>query len=151
MSCCQKCPVIASVVTDQAARYLQQSVWVGKHLYLGVFREYMNNWQLLFLNQWKRENGRRNVFMTKSPRKNVPDVGIQLRAACMWSGHYSDRATTPSISTKRKRTNIATENQFLHFEFHVHALYGDVLTLKNVKIRGKVLFDSTAEYRVLRS
>ena len=34
--------VIASAVTDQAARYLQQSVWVGKHLYLGVFWEYMN-------------------------------------------------------------------------------------------------------------
>ena len=26
----------------------------------------------------KRENGRRNVFMTKSPRKNVPGVGIKL-------------------------------------------------------------------------
>ena len=34
--------VIASVVTDQAARCLQQSVWVGKHLYLGVLWEYMN-------------------------------------------------------------------------------------------------------------
>ena len=34
-----------------------------------------NNWQLLFLNQRKRENGRRNFFITKSPRKNVPDVG----------------------------------------------------------------------------
>ena len=41
-----------------------------------------SNWQLLFLNQRKRENGRRNVFMTKSPRKNVPDVGTELRAAC---------------------------------------------------------------------
>ena len=37
--------------------------------------------QLLFLNQWKRENGRRFFFMTKSPRKNVPDVGIELRTA----------------------------------------------------------------------
>ena len=34
--------VIASAVTDQAARCLQQSVWVGKHLYLGVFWEYVN-------------------------------------------------------------------------------------------------------------
>ena len=34
--------IIGSAVTDQAARCLQQSVWVGKHLYLGVFREYMN-------------------------------------------------------------------------------------------------------------
>ena len=32
-------------------------------------------------------------FMTKSPRKNVPDVGIELGAACMPSGHASDRAT----------------------------------------------------------
>ena len=24
-----------------------------------------------------RENGRRNVFMTKTPRKNVPDIGIK--------------------------------------------------------------------------
>ena len=34
-------------------------------------------------------------FMTKSPRKNVPDVGIELGAACMPSGLASDRATVP--------------------------------------------------------
>ena len=44
-------------------------------------------------NQQKRENGHRNFFMTKSPRKNVPDVGIELGATCMPSGHASDRAT----------------------------------------------------------
>ena len=33
--------------------------------------------------------------MTKSPRKNVPDVGIELWAACMPSEHASDRATAP--------------------------------------------------------
>ena len=44
---------------------------------------FASNLQLLFLNQRKRENGRRNVFMTKSPRKNVPDAGIELGAACM--------------------------------------------------------------------
>ena len=54
-----------------------------------------SNWQLLSLNQWKRENGRRNVFMTKSPWKSVPDVGIELGAACMPSGLASDRATAP--------------------------------------------------------
>ena len=48
-----------------------------------------------FLNQRMRENGRTNVFMTKSPRKNVLDVGIDLGAACMPSGHASDGATTP--------------------------------------------------------
>ena len=56
---------------------------------------FASNWQLLFLNQRKRENGRRNVFMTKSQRKNVPDVGIELGAACMPSEHASDRATAP--------------------------------------------------------
>ena len=52
---------------------------------------------------------------------------------------------TLQFSTKTKRANIATENHFLHFE--LHAFYGDVLTLKNAEIRGKVLFKSTAEYR----
>ena len=33
--------------------------------------------------------------MTKSPRKNVPDVGIELGAACMPSGYASDRGTAP--------------------------------------------------------
>ena len=31
--------------------------------------------------------------MTKSPRKNEPDVGIELGAACMQSGYATDRAT----------------------------------------------------------
>ena len=56
---------------------------------------FASNWQLLFLNQRKRENGRRNAFITKSPRKNVPDVGIELGAGCMPSGHASDRVTAP--------------------------------------------------------
>ena len=34
-------------------------------------------------------------FMTKSPRKNVADVGIELGAACMPSELASDRATAP--------------------------------------------------------
>ena len=29
---------------------------------------------MLFLNQRKRKNGRRNIFMTKSSRKDVPDA-----------------------------------------------------------------------------
>ena len=36
--------------------------------------------------------------MTKSQRKNVPDVGIKLGATCMPSGHASDRATAPGRS-----------------------------------------------------
>ena len=35
--------------------------------------------------------------MTKPPRKNVPDVGIELGAACMPSELASDRATAPGI------------------------------------------------------
>ena len=33
--------------------------------------------------------------MTKSPRKNVPDVGIEVGAACMPSELASDRVTAP--------------------------------------------------------
>ena len=33
--------------------------------------------------------------MTKSPRKNVPDVGIEPGAACMPNELASDRATAP--------------------------------------------------------
>ena len=35
--------------------------------------------------------------MTKSPRKNVPDMGIELGAACMPSELASDRATLPGL------------------------------------------------------
>ena len=35
--------------------------------------------------------------MTKSPRKNVLDVGIELRAACMLGELASDRATMPGL------------------------------------------------------
>ena len=47
---------------------------------------------------WISERGRMAVeffFTTKSSRKYVPDVGIELGAACMPSGHASDRATAP--------------------------------------------------------
>ena len=39
--------------------------------------------------------------MTKSPRKNVPGVGIELGAACMPSGNASDRATAPGLSSRK--------------------------------------------------
>ena len=60
----------------------------------------VSNWQLLFLNLRKRENGHRNVFMTKSPRKTVSDVGIELGPACMPSELASDQATAPSSMKK---------------------------------------------------
>ena len=56
---------------------------------------FASNWQMLFLNQRRRENGRRNVFITKSPWKNVPNVGIELGAACMPTELASDQATAP--------------------------------------------------------
>ena len=56
------------------------------------------NWHLLFENRRKRENGCKNFFMTKSPLKNVTDVGIELEAACMPSGHASDRAAAPGLN-----------------------------------------------------
>ena len=49
--------------------------------------------------------------MTKSPRKNVPDVGIELGAACMLSGHASDRATAPG---KMSLYHLqATDNEYV--------------------------------------
>ena len=51
------------------------------------------NWQLLFLNQRKRKNGRRNNFMTKSSRKDVPDARIDRDASWFPSDMTTDRAT----------------------------------------------------------
>ena len=51
------------------------------------------NLQLLFLNQRKRNNWRRNIFMTKSSRKNVPDGGVYLGKTRITSGIATDRAT----------------------------------------------------------
>ena len=76
--------------------------WVSLLGSLPVFsaHSFASNWQLLFLNQQKREKGHRNVFMTKSPRKSVPDVGIELGAACMPSWHASNRATATRHTKK---------------------------------------------------
>ena len=38
------------------------------------------NSRMLFLNQRKRKNGRRNIFMTKSSRKDVPDARVDRGA-----------------------------------------------------------------------
>ena len=64
---------------------------------------YASIWQLLFLIQRKRENGRRIFSMTKFPQKNVPDVGIELGAACIPSEHASDRATAWMRCVARRR------------------------------------------------
>ena len=44
--------------------------------------------------------------MTKSPRKNVPDVGIELGAACMPSELASDRATAPGSFIERNLQSL---------------------------------------------
>ena len=41
------------------------------------------NRQMIFLNQLKRKNGRRNIFTTKSSPKNVPDAKIDHDASCI--------------------------------------------------------------------
>ena len=48
--------------------------------------------------------------MTKSPRKNVPDMGIELGAACMPSELASDRATAPG--TKSEKNTKISESKF---------------------------------------
>ena len=50
----------------------------GSFLVLSV-HSFAINWRLLLLNQRRRKNGRRNIFVTKSLRKNVPDVGGRSR------------------------------------------------------------------------
>ena len=78
---------------------------------------------MVFLNQRKRENGRRNVFMTKSPQKNVPDVGIELGAACMPSEHASDRATAPGL------TNL---NRFVSYKFMLFFKEAELIEFMNI-------------------
>ena len=53
--------------------------------------------------------------MTKSPRKNVPNVGIEIGAACMPSELASDRATAPgnldgAINRHHKRADLIIIN-----------------------------------------
>ena len=70
---------------------------LGSLSVLGV-HSFASNWQLPFLNQWKGENGHRNLFMTKSQRKNVlPDVRTKPLTVCIPGGRVSDRATAPGF------------------------------------------------------
>ena len=57
------------------------------------------NRQLLFLNQQKRKNGRRNVFMTKSSQKNVLDTRIDRSASSIPSDITTDLTIGPSYIT----------------------------------------------------
>ena len=64
--------------------------------------------------------------MTKSPRKNVPDVGIELGAACMPSEHASDQATTPG------RFPLETYHMY---EGIYKALLVKIFVLENMEIK----------------
>ena len=86
---------------------------------------FTSNWQLLFLNQRMRENGRRNVFMIRLPRKNVPDLGIELGATCMPREHASDRATAPGAYSRARACCACTSSgmgglYFLYFSSVFH-------------------------------
>ena len=52
---------------------------------------------MLFLDQRKRKNGRRNIFMTKSSQKDVPDARIDRGASCFPNDIATDRAIAPSF------------------------------------------------------
>ena len=61
--------------------------------------------------------------MTKFPCRNVPDVGIELRASCMPSGHASDQATRPGWAFC-SHTDLSTWNEpAIFYSCHGHALF----------------------------
>ena len=60
----------------QSTRFLGKPL-IGSTPVLSV-HSFTVNCQLFFLNQQKRKNSHRNVFMTKSSQKNVLEVGINL-------------------------------------------------------------------------
>ena len=58
--------------------------------------------------------------MTKSLRKNVQEMGIELGAACMPRGHASDQATTPGRAAQITGLQISpqtTSGPLTWFEF----------------------------------
>ena len=89
--------------------------------------------------------------MIKSPRKNVPDVGIELATACMPSEHASDRATAPGPLCVNALLYLAQDNSILddsHLKNLTHynsALENDVLgnlVLNNTTPHDSVLYKS---------
>ena len=63
--------------------------------------------------------------MTRSPRKNVPDVGIELGAACMPSELASDQATAPDVNSGRSRTKEKVGMSHIHLKkmYFVHSFF----------------------------
>ena len=90
------------------------------------------------------------VKVKKKKEKNI--AVLFLKHTCTRTINLQFFLQDPPVFYQEKRTNIATENLFFFFVFFVilNYIYGDVLTLKNAEIRGKGLFDFTAEYRFLK-
>ena len=65
---------------------------LGSWLVLSA-HSFASNWHLSFLNQRRRENGRKNVFMTNLYDKMLPDVRIEPATVRITDGRVSDRAT----------------------------------------------------------
>ena len=53
--------------------------------------------------------------MTKSPWKKVPDVGVELGAACMPSKHTSDRATAPGPKFYEMKQGVPSKVIFFFY------------------------------------
>ena len=84
--------------------------------------------------------------MTKSPRKNVSDVGIELGAACMPSELASDRATAPGyiivkFTTYNARNRLFQERKSLR-ETDNEDLNNIFLNEDLTKRRSKILFEA---------
>ena len=77
--------------------------------------------------------------MTKSPRKNVPDVGIELVAACMPSGRVSDRANAPEECILAEMNAVKKEKIYFFNTTHFQAY----LTMRIFKYNDK----STASFK----
>ena len=56
---------------------------------------FASNWQLPFLNQRKRENGRKNYFLTNLHERMLPDVRIEPATICIPGRRACDRAIAP--------------------------------------------------------
>ena len=88
------------------------------------------------------------VKVKKKKKKNI--AVLFIKHTCTRTINLQFFLQDPPVFYQEKRTNIATENHFFFFFVILNYIYGDILTLKNAEIRGKGLFDSTAEYRFLK-
>ena len=80
---------------------------------------FASNWQLTFLNQQKGGSGCRNVFMTKSQRKNVlPDVRIEPTTVRIPGGRTSYRATAPSKASCSFYVKLSHYDTLIWVHFH---------------------------------